>query len=291
MKNQSKNYFILFFAVASVSWASIFIKLSDAHSFIIALYRMGLASLLLFPLFIKKGFSDYKVLNKNELLLCLLSGIFLGLHFVSWISSLAYTSVSSSVVIVATQPVFVALFTPMILKEKVDFWVFVAILIALTGVFTIAGGDIKFGRENLKGDLLSLIGAVMAALYLTLGRGIRRKLNLLPYIFSVYSISTIVIFIFCLLAELNFSPISWKNFLLFMLLALIPTLLGHTLYNYILKYVKAHLVGMTILGEPVGASILAFLIFKEVPPHTIYLGGILIFIGIWIAVWRERVLG
>lgn len=291
MPKQYKNYLILLFAVASVSWASIFIKLSDAHSFIIAFYRMGLASLLLFPFFIKKGFSDYKVLNRNELFLCMLSGIFLGLHFVTWISSLAYTSVSSSVVIVATQPVFVALFTPVILKEKVDFWVFVAILIALTGVFIIAGGDIKFGRENLKGDLLSLIGAVMAALYLTLGRGIRRKLNLLPYIFLVYSISTLVIFIFCFMARLNLSPLSWKNFLLFMLLALIPTLLGHTLYNYILKYVKAHLVGMTILGEPVGASILAFLIFKEVPPNTIYLGGILIFIGIWIAVWRERVLG
>ena len=291
MKSQYKNYIILLFAVASVSWASIFIKLSDAHPFIIAFYRMGLASLLLFPLFIKKGFKDYKVLNKSELFLCLLSGIFLGLHFVTWISSLAYTSVSSSVVIVATQPVFVALFTPMILKEKVDFWVFVAILIALTGVLIIAGGDIKFGKENLKGDFLSLIGAVMAALYLTLGRGIRRKLNLLPYIFLVYSISTIVIFIFCLIAGLNFSPLSWKNFSLFMLLALIPTLFGHTLYNYILKYVKAHLVGMTILGEPIGASILAFLIFKEVPPHTIYLGGVLIFIGIWIAVWRERVLG
>jgi len=289
LAKQYKNYLILLLAVSSVSWASIFIKLSDTHSFIIAFYRMGLASILLFPFFIKKGFKDYKVLNKNELLLCILSGIFLGLHFVTWISSLAFTSVSSSVVIVATQPVFVALFTPMILKEKVDFWVFVAILIALTGVFIIAGGDIKFGKENLKGDFLSLIGAVMAALYLTLGRGMRKKLNLLPYVFLVYSISTLVILPFCFIAGLNFSPLSWKNFLLFMLLALIPTLLGHTLYNYILKFVKAHLVGMTILGEPVGASILAFLIFKEIPPDTIYLGGILIFIGIWIAVWRERI--
>jgi len=286
-----KNYLILLLAVASVSWASIFIKLSDAHSLIIAFYRMGLASLILLPLFIKRGWKDYKVLTKKDFLLCLLSGIFLGLHFATWISSLAYTSVSSSVVIVATQPVFVALFTPLILKEKVDLWVFLAILIALTGTFVIAGGDIKIGEENLKGDLLSLIGAVLAALYLTLGRGIRKKLNLLPYIFLVYSISTLVIFISCLLAKLNFSPLSWRNFILFLLLASIPTLIGHTLYNYILKFVKAHLVGMTILGEPLGATILAFLIFKEIPAYTVYLGGILIFIGIWTAVWRERALG
>jgi len=291
LQQQVKNYLILFFAVASVSWASILIKLSDAHSLIIAFYRMGLASLILSPLFIKGGFKDFKVLTKKDFLLCLLSGIFLGLHFATWISSLAYTSVSSSVVIVATQPVFVALFTPMILKEKVDLWVFLAILIALSGTIIIAGGDMKIGEDNLKGDLLSLIGAVMAALYLTIGRGIRKKLNLLPYIFLVYSISTVVIFISCLLAKLNFSPLSWKNFSLFLLLALIPTLLGHTLYNYILKFVKAHLVGMTILGEPLGATFLAFLIFKEIPAYTIYLGGILIFVGIWIAVWREKALG
>jgi drug/metabolite transporter (DMT)-like permease len=286
-----KNYLILLLAVTSVSWASIFIKLADAPSFIIAFYRMGLASVFLLPFFLKRGISDYKVLNRKELLLCVLSGSFLGLHFITWISSLAYTSVASSVVIVATQPVFVALFTPLILQEKVDIWVFVAILIALSGTFVIAGGDIKIGQANLKGDILSLIGAVFAALYLTLGRGIRKKLNLLPYIFLVYSIASVVIFIFCLFAGLNFSPLSWKNFILFLLLALIPTLIGHTLYNYILKYVKAHLVGMTILGEPLGATLWAFLILKEIPASTSYIGGILIFIGIWIAVWREKATG
>lgn len=250
-----------------------------------------MASFFLLPFFIKRGLTDYKVLNRKEILLCLLSGIFLGFHFVTWISSLAYTSVSSSVVIVATQPIFVALFTPMILKEKIDFWVFMSILIALTGIFIIAGRDVKIGGENLKGDFLSLIGAIMAALYLTLGRSIRKKLNLLPYIFLVYSISTVVIFIFCLFSGVNFSPVTWKNLILFVLLALIPTLIGHTLYNYILKYVKAHVVGMTILGEPLGATLLAFLILKEIPVITIYIGGVLIFIGIWIAVWRERALG
>ncbi|MDP2961101.1 MAG: DMT family transporter [candidate division Zixibacteria bacterium] len=291
MARQYKSYLVLFLAVASVSWASIFIKLSDAPSLIIAFYRMGLSSFFLLPFFIKKGLADYKALTKNELLLCLLSGVFLGFHFVTWISSLAYTSVSSSVVIVATQPVFVALFTPMILKEKIDFWVFVAIIIALIGIFIIAGGDIKIGQTNLKGDFLSLIGAIMAALYLTLGRSIRRKMNLFPYIFLVYSLSTLVIFIFCIFAGVNFSPLTWKNLVLFILLALIPTLIGHTLYNYILKFVKAHLVGMTILGEPLGATLWAFLILKEIPASTIYIGGILIFMGIGIAVWRERALG
>ena len=291
LPKQYKNYIILLLAVTSVSWASIFIKLAAAPSFIIAFYRMGLASLLLFPFFLKRGVSDYKVLNRKEFLLCFLSGTFLGLHFITWISSLSYTSVASSVVIVATQPVFVALFTPLILKEKIDIWVFVAILIALVGTFVIAGSDIKISQANLKGDILSLIGAVFAALYLILGRGIRRKLNLFPYIFLVYSIATLVIFIFCLFAGLNFSPLSWRNFILFLLLALIPTLIGHTLYNYILKYVKAHLVGMTILGEPLGATLWAYLILKEIPVSTFYIGGILIFIGIWIAVWRERALG
>jgi len=279
-----RRILFLILAVFTVSWAAILIKLCTAPPLVIAFYRMFMASVILFPLVFLKHFPALKQLLSEAPKLSILSGIFLGLHFAFWVTSLFYTSVSSSVVIVATQPVFVALFSLIFLKEKATLLVWLGIILALIGVAIIGGGDFA----NLKGDLLALLGAIMAAAYLTLGRNIRKKYDLIPYIFVAYFVSSIVLAFFIIVFGDSFSPLSLKNLGWFILLAIIPTLIGHSLYNWLLKYVKAYLVGISILGEPIGASIWAFLIFKEVPKTSLYLGAVLIILGVILALTGER---
>ncbi|MGH7889642.1 MAG: DMT family transporter, partial [Thermodesulfobacteriota bacterium] len=161
----SRRFLFLILAVFSVSWAAIFIKLCSAPPLVIAFYRMFIASVLLLPLVFLKHYPALKQLLVEAPKLAILSGIFLGLHFALWVTSLFYTSVSASVVIVATQPVFVAFFSLIFLKEKANWLVWCGIILALIGVAIIGGGDFA----NLKGDLLALLGAIMAAAYLTLG--------------------------------------------------------------------------------------------------------------------------
>ncbi len=277
----------LLLAVFSVSWAAIFIKLCSAPPLVIAFYRMFMASVLLAPFILLKYFSDLKQLLTEAPKLALLSGLFLGLHFALWVSSLFYTSVASSVVIVATQPVFVALFSLIFLKEKATLLVWLGIILALVGVGIIGGGDFA----NLKGDLLALLGAIMAAAYLTVGRNLRKKFHLAAYIFVVYSVSSMVLASFILIFGDSFSPLGLENMGWFLLLAVVPTLIGHSLYNWLLKYIKAYLVGISILGEPLGASVWAFLIFKEVPPSSLYVGAVLIIAGVSLALrgeWKQK---
>jgi len=279
-----RRILFLILAVFTVSWAAILIKLCTAPPLVIAFYRMFMASVILCPLVFLKHFSALKQLLTEAPKLAILSGVFLGLHFAFWVTSLFYTSVSASVVIVATQPVFVALFSLIFLKEKATLLVWLGIILALFGVAVIGGGDFA----NLKGDLLALLGAIMAAAYLTLGRNIRKKYDLIPYIFVAYFVSSIVLAFFIILFGDSFSPLTLKNLGWFILLAIIPTLIGHSLYNWLLKYVKAYLVGISILGEPIGASIWAFLIFKEVPKTSLYLGAVLIILGVILALAGER---
>lgn len=271
-----------------MSWASIFIRLTNAPPLATALYRMGLASLLLLPISLLKHLSEIKQIKGKLLFFSILSGVFLGFHFVFWITSLYYTTISNSVVLVTTQPIFVAILSHIFLKEKVNLLGFSGIILALVGTFVIARGDFALGKENLWGDILALLGAVMAATYLFFGRIIRQKLNLIPYIFSVYSISAVVIGIICLFYKVHIFPYPKITFLWFFLLAIVPTIIGHTLYNWALKYVKAYLVGTTILGEPFGATILAFLIFKESPFIETYIGGGMILLGIYLVFRSER---
>jgi len=249
---------------------------------------MGLASLFLIPISFYRYFPEIKKIKGKLLFFSFLSGIFLALHFVFWITSLYYTTISNSVVLVTTQPIFVAILSHFILKEKVRALGFSGIILALIGAFIISRGDMSVGKENFIGDILALLGAVMAALYLFFGRVVRQKLNLVPYIFTVYTIAALAIGIIALFYRTPFYPYPRITFLWFLLLALIPQLTGHTLYNWALKHLKAYLVGTSILGEPIGATILAYIIFKEIPFVSTYVGGGMILLGIYLVFYSEK---
>ncbi len=292
--------------ILAVSTAAIFIRYAqqDAPSLVIAAMRLSLASLLLAPVAWLRYRRDLHRLTGNTLTLGLLSGFFLALHFATWVSSLEFTSVASSVVLVSTTPLWVALLSPLVLKEKISRQTVLGLGLALLGG-TVVGlseacswqtgsglicqlGENLFAGKNLWGNFLALAGAWMGAGYLLIGRRLREKMSLIPYIFVVYGMAAIVLIGIMLAAgqtPFGYPPLTYLW--LFMLAAL-PQLVGHSTFNWALRYLPASYVAVTLLGEPIGSTILAFLILKESPSLLEISGGILILAGIYVASKVEK---
>ena len=298
---RSTLVFGLFAGILAVSTASIFIKLAQhegAPSIVIAAARLTIASILLAPVALTRYRSELKMLTRREWVLALLSGLFLAIHFASWITSLQYTSVASSVVLVTTTPLWVALAAPLVLHERAGTATFVGLGLAFAGGAIVglsdgctwqAGGvhcpplQTFFGGTAFLGDLLALVGAWMAAGYLLVGRKLRAKMALIPYIFIVYAMSAFALVVIML--GFGENPVGYTPsvYLWFILLALVPQLFGHSIFNWALKHVPASFVSVTLLGEPVGSTILAYFIFQEQPGWIKIGGAVLILAGIWMA--------
>jgi drug/metabolite transporter (DMT)-like permease len=276
--------FLLLIAISAVSTASIFIKLCDAPSLIIAAYRMIFASLLLTPFVaFQKRRQD---MGPMRLRGSILSGLFLGIHFAFWIGSLKYTSVASSVVLVSTSPIFVGIGGWLFLKERLNLNLILGILFTVLGSVFISLGDTAISKEAFLGDGLALLGAISVSGYLLIGRRLRRDQDLLSYIFPVYSMAALLLVFLSLLFQKSFGGYSSSTYLLMFLIALIPQLIGHTTFNWALKYLPASMVAITTLGEPIGSSILAYFILNEELTLWKIVGGVLIFAGIVIALRR-----
>jgi drug/metabolite transporter (DMT)-like permease len=288
MVNQGTLYISLFVATFAVSWAAVLIKMADAGPLPTAFYRMGIASLILAVPAIPKVRTTLKILNPRQRILLLVSGVVLGLHFAFWVTSLFYTTISNSTILVATQPIFVLVMEAMILKDKIPSQSIIGMTVTLAGMIIISSGDFNLSREYLIGDGLALMGAFCAGTYLFIGRQLRAKLDNLGYIFPVYSLSALTLLVIALLYGENLTDYSIKSWGIFLLLALVPTVLGHSLYNWLLKYVPAHQVATTILGEPIGATILAIIFFGQIPGWWTIGGGILILSGIFIVLRRRK---
>ncbi|MCB9136365.1 MAG: DMT family transporter [Anaerolineales bacterium] len=304
MQNQHRPpispVFIISLGILAVSTASIFIRFAqeNAPSLVIAAFRLTLASLVLGPLAWRGYRRELQALSKREWWLGILSGIFLALHFATWITSLEYTSVASSVVIVTTTPLWVALLSPLVLRERIGKTVAIGLVLSLAGGITVAlseacmlsggqftcgGGEALVQSTAALGNTLALLGAFSAAGYLLIGRSLRTKLSLIPYIFVVYGIAAVML-IFTMFG-FGKSPFGYPplTYLWFLLLALVPQLLGHSSFNWALGYLPASFVSITLLGEPIGTIILAYLILKESPAPLELIGAILILTGIYIA--------
>lgn len=276
----------LIVGVFFVSWASILIRLSESSPTTIAFFRMFFSSLMVLlavPFYKGKWFE-----KRADFWITILSGIFLGLHFYTWIASLKFTSISSSVVLVTTQPVFVAVLGFIFLKEKIGRVGFAAIILAIIGSYLIARGDLDIGAAHLKGDILALVGALMAGSYLFIGRFVRPRVNLIPYVLTVYSIASIVILILGLFSSTFTAPAVKIDYLIFFLLALGPTILGHNLYNFALRHLPAFPVAMSIIGEPVLATIWGMIILGENPIFTTIIGGAIIILAVVMVLSRLK---
>jgi drug/metabolite transporter (DMT)-like permease len=292
---------VLLGGILAVSTASIFIKFAQhggAPSIVIAAFRLSLATLGLAPLALTRYRSELRQLGRREWILAMLSGSFLALHFATWISSLQYTSVASSVVLVTTTPLWVGLLAPLVLRERAGKATYIGLALALTGGTVIGLSDacnwqvgsircpaagIFFGGTAFLGDLLALAGAWMAAGYMLVGRSLRKRINLVPYIFVVYGIAALLLVI--IMFGMGESPLGLPplTYLWMTLVALVPQLLGHSIFNWSLKYIPVSLVSVTLLGEPIGSTILAYFILQESPGWTKMIGAFLILAGIWLA--------
>ena len=273
----ARSYLLLPIGIIAISTASILIKLCDAPVLTIASYRMILASLMLTP------FACYKKLwkgwERKEIKWLLFSGLFLSLHFAFWIASLRYTSVASSVVLVTTHPIFVGIGGWLFLKERIGMNLAAGIALSVFGCGLVSSGDLSLSKGAWIGDGFALLGAIAASGYLLLGRKLRRGQNLLSYIFPVYSTAALILILLSLIFREPFFGYSSTTYTYLFLLALIPQLIGHTTYNWALKYLPASMVAITILGEPIGSTILAYLILKEGLTTWKVFGGILILSG------------
>ncbi len=271
-----------------VSSASIIIRFTDAPALIIAFYRVFLASLLIFAFQAGKTIDEVKKCERSTLITTAAAGLFLALHFASYITSLEYTTIANSVILVDSAPLFALLLSYILFRESAKFLSFIAVIISLAGAVIIGWGDISTNPELFRGDMYAVAGAVFLAVYLVCGRKVRAGISLTPYLVLVYGFAALFLWIICLVNGVGFFDYSGKVYILFAALAVIPTIGGHSLFLYTLKYFKAYVVNLGFLGEPVGAAILAYIIFGEVPVWYFYLGGTLIFGGLIYVVLNEE---
>ena len=282
-------YIPIIIGVLSVSLSAIFVKFSQADSGIIAFYRMLFSVLLMLPLFLYKYTHELRELSKKDWLLSSIAGVFLAFHFILWFESLNYTSVASSTVLVTLQPIFAFVGTYFFFKESLSFKTILSGVIAISGSVLIGWGDFKVSGTALYGDLLALIACALITVYLLMGQDVRKRLSLVTYTMVVYSASTIALFFYVLFKGLSFGPSPSSEWLWFILLALIPNLFGHTLFNWAVKYVSTNVISIAILFEPVGAAALAYVIFEEKLIATQLIGGAIILVGIILFVIDDKV--
>ena len=279
-KRPINPYIPIIIGIISVSLSAIFVKLSSADSGIIAFYRMFFTVLLMSPIFFYKYLHELKLLTRKQWLFSTIAGIFLAFHFILWFESLNYTSVASSTVLVTLQPIFAFVGTYIFFKEKVSIKGMIGALIAIGGSVLIAWGDFKISGQALYGDILALVACALVTAYFLFGQEVRKHLSLMTYTMVVYSISTIVLFVYCVIKEESFGPYVSNEWIIFLLLAIIPNLLGHNMFNWAIKYVSANVISVSILFEPIGAAILAFFIFNENLTHFQLIGGGIVIVGI-----------
>jgi len=269
--------------MVAFSTASILTRLAAAPPLVIGAWRMILATALLTPFAWPRLRREWQALEGREIVYLLLSGAALAVHFATWISSLALTTVSSSVILVTTNPIFVGLATRYLLGEQVSRFQTLGIVAAMAGSIIVSYGDLQISGRALLGDALALVGALAASTYILLGRALRRKLSTLAYVWPCYGLAAMLLLALCLATGQPLGGYSAKSYLFFALLAIGPQILGHSSFNWALAHFSPIFITLAILGEPVGASILAWIVLGEVPPLTAPIGGLLILAGIYLA--------
>lgn len=293
-------FVVLALGVLAAASSSIMIRLAQnlgLGSTTISAGRLTLAALILLPFALTQGRSEIRQLSSRQVRLGLIAGTFLALHFIAWISSLQYTSVASSVALVTTNPLWVALASVLFFREKLSLATIGGVVLTMTGSLLIALSDGSGGDASnaLFGDALALLGAVAVSVYFLLGRELRKSVNTLPYIWLVYSSAAVLLLMIAIATELvqggnistllDIPPAGW---LLLLGLALGPQLLGHTSFNWALRYLSATFIAVAILGEPIGSALLALFMFNETFQPLQLAGFAILLIGIAVAAAAER---
>jgi drug/metabolite transporter (DMT)-like permease len=280
-------------AVVVFSWAGPLVRFTEAPALAVSFWRLLIAVAIIAAILTLRpvGWAPIRALNRRDWQWAGGAGVLLALHFWSWIASVQYTSVASSVMLVSLQPLFVALLSALFLSEPPKPREWGGIAVAFSGAVAIGWGDFQVGGLALFGDLLAMAAAFLAAAYYIVGRRLRGRVDLWSYVFVVYGSATGVLGVLVLLLpDVSFiegyGSTDWG---VFVALALGPMLLGHTAINYSLRYLRAYVANLAVLGEPVGATLIAWWLpaIAETPSTSTFVGGGLILAGIVIALLRR----
>ncbi|MBS4173909.1 DMT family transporter [Bacillus sp. FJAT-49736] len=282
-----QSYIALMVGVIAVSTSAILVKLSSADAGVIAFYRLFFTVLLMLPLFLIKNVKELRFISVGDWIKSIFAGVFLAFHFILWFESLNLTSVASSTVLVTLQPLFAFVGTFFIFKESFSLKSIISGIVAVIGSFIISWGDFAINGKALMGDLIALAACALITGYLLIGQNIRKRLSLMTYTFIVYGISSIVLFIYVVIKQEPFYHLPSQDWIYFLLLAIFPTLLGHTIFNWCIKWISTSTISMAILFEPIGAAILAYYIFNEKIIMTQVIGGIIIIFSVLVFVFDK----
>ena len=269
-----------------VSWSAVLVRLADAPAATVAFWRLTISVALLLPFLVRSGqVEEVRRLHRHEWPWVLGSGAFLAAHLIAWFLSLDYTSVASSTVLVTAHPLFVGVLSAVWLSEAPGREEWAGIGLAIAGAALVGWGDLGGGPRPLLGDGLAVGGALLAALYFVVGRRLRPRLGLWSYVVPVYAVAAAVTGLFLAVRGLPFlgwSPSTWACFAG---LAVGPMLMGHTSFNWALEHVRAYVVSVVLLLEPIGATLLAVLVLggDEVPGWTTVVGGAAVLLGVWVS--------
>jgi drug/metabolite transporter (DMT)-like permease len=277
----------LIVAVLAVSTGAIFARLADAPALVIAAYRCLGATAILLPLAWFRARHELEGMTRREWALGLGAGCFLAIHFASWISSLDYTTVASSVVLVSTSPVWVGLLTPLISRDRLSRMTVLGIVVSVVGAVIIGIEDFQIGGPALFGDALAVIGAMTVGVYLLIGRRLRQKLSLLSYVVVCYGMAGALLLALILLLGLPLGGYSPDTYLWLLAVAVVPQVIGHSSYNWALGWFSASMIAVTLVGEPVLSTILAYLVLDETIGMATLQGGLILLLGIYLAARGE----
>jgi len=289
-QNSDKNlaYLALIVGIFAISSSAILIRWSHSEPLVIGSYRQTFATLLFLPFLFKDKFKEITTLSLNEVIELIFIGILLGAHFGFWISSVKATSVAASVLLGTCHIVYVAIIGWIVFGEKLNKNGITGTFLALFGIVILFWGDLVEDPGNFRGNFLAFISGILAGLYYLGGRKHRKKISLPTYAFIVYLSSAITMWIVVLVQGLEYKSISKSEFQLFFVMALVPTLLGHTMQNWALAFLPAYVISITLLAEPVGSGLLAWHLFDEVPSLGVLIGGLIVLFGVCVVALSEQ---
>ena len=286
--NKRLAYFALIIGIFAISTSAILIRWSSSDPLVIGSYRQTFATFLFLPFLLKDKFQEILNLSSREILELLIIGILLGAHFGFWISSVKATSVAASVLLGTCHIVYVSIIGWVVFGEKLNSRGIIGTVIALVGIIILFWGDLVEDPGNFKGNFLAFISGILAGLYYLGGRKHRKNISLPTYAFVVYLSSAITMWFVVIIQGLEYKSVPNSELQLFFLMALVPTLLGHTMQNWALAFLPAYVISITLLAEPIGSGLLAWYIFSEVPSLGVLVGGLIVLVGVYSVALSEK---
>lgn len=281
-------YLALFIGMLAISTSAILIRLSDSDPLVIGSYRQTFATLLFVPFLIKDKGQELRALPQQRIVEMAITGILLGGHFGFFISSVKATSIAASVLLGTCHIVYVAIIGWLFLGERLNSKAIKGTILALLGIVVLFWGDLVKDPGNFNGNVLAFVSGILAGLYYLSGRRLRKEISLPLYALAVYFFSALTMWSVVMVQDLDYRNLPMDEIQLFILMALIPTLLGHTMQNWALGFLPAYVVSISLLSEPIGSGILAWIVFSEIPSLGVFIGGLVVLSGVYVVTTAEK---